>query len=510
MPFQAATFARGIVAVSVGNALDGDSPEDGLDPATVQRLDGVLARGRSADQLLRFKLWNQAGTVVYSDDHALIGRSFPIEGDLRSALNGTLTPNLARGDDGEAEHVEDATLGDLIEVYVPLTGAAGGRPTGVAESYLSFAPFEEEVAIADRRLGLVLGGGLLLLLLLLIPIVAGASRRLRRQSATNRHLALHDPLTGLPNRTLFAARVERELALMSAHGRGVAVMLLDLDGFKEINDTLGHSVGDDLLVDVGQRLQRGLPSGGTIARLGGDEFGVVLPAGQDQVAALRVAHDLVATLEEPFVVDGISMGISASVGLAISPEHGDAPSDLIRRADIAMYSAKRSRQGVVVYRGDLDPASRESMQLVADLRRAIADGDLRLHYQPKVDMARRAIRGVEALVRWEHPEQGLLLPGTFVPLAERSELVQPLTAWVIDEAVRQCRAWADDGCHLPVAVNLSQASSIGRFRPWSRMRLHVTRCPPGCSRSRSPRPRSWATSVERRGYSPRSMPSESR
>jgi diguanylate cyclase (GGDEF)-like protein len=242
-------------------------------------------------------------------------------------------------------------------------------------------------------------------------------------------------------------------------------MLLDLDGFKEINDTLGHSVGDDLLVDVGQRLQRGLPAAGTIARLGGDEFGVVLPAGQDEVAALRVAHDLVATLDEQFVVDGISMGISASVGVAISPEHGDVPSDLIRRADIAMYSAKRSRQGVVVYRGGLDPASRESMQLVADLRRAIADGDLRLHYQPKVDMARRAIRGVEALVRWEHPEQGLLSPGTFVPLAERSELVQPLTAWVIDEAVRQCREWADDGCHLPVAVNLSQVSLLDRSIP---------------------------------------------
>jgi hypothetical protein len=219
---QAAAFARGIVAVSVENALEDDSPEDGLDPATIQRLDGVLSRSRSADQLLRFKLWNRAGTVVYSDDHALIGRSFPIDGDLRSALSGKLAPNLARGNDGEAEHVEDATLGDLIEVYVPLTGAAGGQPAGVAESYLSFAPFEREVAMADRRLGLVLGGGLLLLLLSLIPIVAGASRRLRRQSETNRHLALHDPLTGLPNRTLFAARVDRHLALASAQRRGHA------------------------------------------------------------------------------------------------------------------------------------------------------------------------------------------------------------------------------------------------------------------------------------------------
>ena len=214
---QAASFARGIVAVSVGGALGGDSPEDGLEPATIQRLDGVLTQSRSAEQLLRFKLWNQAGTVVYSDDHALIGRTFPLEGDLRSALGGKLTPNLARGDDGEAEHVEDAALGDLIEVYVPLAGAEGAAPTGVAESYLSFAPFQREVAIGDRRLALALGGGLLLLLLLLIPIVSGASRRLRRQSATNHHLSLHDPLTGLPNRTFFAARVEGHLALVSEH-----------------------------------------------------------------------------------------------------------------------------------------------------------------------------------------------------------------------------------------------------------------------------------------------------
>jgi diguanylate cyclase (GGDEF)-like protein len=270
-----------------------------------------------------------------------------------------------------------------------------------------------------------------------------------------RHQALHDALTNLPNRRLFRDRVHQAVVIGKRTGMPVGVMILDLDRFKEVNDTLGHHIGDLLLQQVGTRLQSTLREGDTIARLGGDEFAVLLPTVAGEEAAAQVARKIVQVLEEPFTLKGWNFDIEASIGIAMFPDHGTTVDALMQRADVAMYLAKESRAGYELYHADRDRHSPRRLALLGELRRGMDEGNLVLHYQPKADMRTGAIRGVEALVRWEHAEHGLIPPDEFIPLAEHTGLIRPLTLFVLDEALRQCRAWQDDGLRLGVAVNLS-------------------------------------------------------
>ena len=270
-----------------------------------------------------------------------------------------------------------------------------------------------------------------------------------------RHQAMHDALTNLPNRRLFRDRVHQAVLLAKrAEGRA-AVMLLDLDRFKEVNDTLGHHIGDLLLQQVANRLQSSLREGDTIARLGGDEFAVLLPTVAGEDAAGQVADKILRALEEPFTLRGWTFDIEASVGVALFPDHGESVDSLLQRADVAMYLAKEHRGGWELYRSERDRHSPRRLALLGELRRAIEDGHLSLHYQPKADMRTGAVRGVEALVRWDHPEHGMIPPDEFVPLAEHTGLIRTLTLFVLDRALVQCRAWQDEGLRLGVAVNLS-------------------------------------------------------
>jgi diguanylate cyclase (GGDEF)-like protein len=228
----------------------------------------------------------------------------------------------------------------------------------------------------------------------------------------------------------------------------------DLDGFKELNDTLGHHAGDLLLAQIGPRLLDGLRARDTLARLGGDEFAVLLP-GCHCAAAVAIAERVRVILDEPFAIRGLNLHAAASIGIASYPEHADDGDALVRRADVAMYQAKESRGGCEIYVAARDLHSRDRLQLMGDLRRAIDEGELELHYQPKLDLGSNEVRGVEALVRWRHPTRGLLGPMQFIPLAERTALMRPLTLCVLDTALAQSRRRRDEGLDLSVAVNLS-------------------------------------------------------
>jgi diguanylate cyclase (GGDEF)-like protein/PAS domain S-box-containing protein len=277
----------------------------------------------------------------------------------------------------------------------------------------------------------------------------------KAQEAALEHQALHDALTDLPNRTLLHDRLQQ--ALLSAHrdGEPVALMVMDLDRFKEVNDSLGHHFGDVLLQQVALRLRHELRESDTVARLGGDEFAMVLPGVGDEAAAAHSARKILAALEAPFEVDVEKIHVGASIGISVFPHHGEDPDTLLRRADIAMYVAKRAASGYAIYTLEDDKSSRSRLALIGELRHGIERDELVLHYQPKLDLASNRIAGVEALVRWHHPGRGLLPPDQFIPLAEDTGLIRPLGMWVLEAAIRQSRDWAAQGIELPVAVNLS-------------------------------------------------------
>ncbi len=267
--------------------------------------------------------------------------------------------------------------------------------------------------------------------------------------------ALHDPLTGLANRRLLRDRLEQALQRDRREHEGLTLVLLDLDRFKDINDTLGHDAGDEVLRIVASRLLASTRDQDTVARLGGDEFVVLLPGVTNAAAAAAAAAALRDRLAEPVQAGGLTLEIRASLGATVSPLQGDRSSSLLRNADVAMYHAKETAAGYSVYNAEHDANRLGRLTLLSDLRRAFSSNELFLHYQPKIDLQSGAVSGLEALVRWRHPHQGVLSPHRFVPLAERNGLAEHLTFAVLDLALTQLRAWLDRGVTVPVAVNIS-------------------------------------------------------
>jgi diguanylate cyclase (GGDEF)-like protein/PAS domain S-box-containing protein len=280
------------------------------------------------------------------------------------------------------------------------------------------------------------------------------SERKQLERALTRQ-AFTDQLTGLPNRALLHDRTHQAIRLADRHGLTTALLLLDLDRFKDVNDTLGHHHGDQLLQQVAHRLQATLRDSDTVARLGGDEFAVLLPQITSLQEATLVAAKLNTAIQAPFTINGLTLDIEASIGLAAYPDHATTPQALLQHADIAMYAAKATHDGPTTYDPTLDHHNPRRLGLLGQLRRALTAGELVVHYQPKADLRTRQILGVEALVRWQHPTHGLLSPDEFIPLAETTGLIRPLTTYVLDAALRQCRTWLDTGHQLTVAVNLS-------------------------------------------------------
>ncbi|MPY96314.1 MAG: diguanylate cyclase, partial [Acidimicrobiia bacterium] len=283
---------------------------------------------------------------------------------------------------------------------------------------------------------------------------------LRQEAAERQHQAYHDALTSLPNRRLFSIRVDLALAKAAGTRLGVAVLFMDLNRFKEINDTLGHDTGDALLREVGGRFEAIVPPGGTIARLGGDEFAVLVPGLADEDEARTVAEDILRAVAVPFSFADITLDVDACIGVALSPRHGEDASVLMQRADVAMYTAKARHTDVEVYEPAQDQHSARRLAMVAELRVALEEERLEIRYQPKVELATGRVIGAEALLRWRHPDHGWVPPEEFVAVAEHTGLIRPLTSYVLERAVGRAAGWRAAGLELGVAVNLSVRSLL--------------------------------------------------
>ena len=444
--------AEGQAALIAGITDDGElgrASSGGTSAAGRKRLDRAFERAFATDEVSGVQLLNRRGRVVYASDPALTG-SVSRAPRLMAALKGDPASGTAATPKRPAE---GSDAGNKIEVYTPVRTGSGVL-AGALRVEMPAAPIEAAISSDSRRLYLILFAGLALLSLGLLRTVKGASGRLRDQATQNEHQALRDTLTGLPNRALFNRLLDQALAACPRNGK-VAVLLMDLDRFKEINDTLGHYNGDLVLERVGERLRTVLREGDTVARLGGDEFAMLLPQVHASESVVQTAARVHLALEEPFTAGGLTLKIEASIGIAVYPEHGAKGGALLRSADVAMYAAKKAHSGHALYSPDQQQYSPARLGLVAQLARAMDQRELVLHYQPKARFSTGAVEGVEALVRWEHPQRGLLFPDEFIPVTEHTQMIRPLTIYVLETALERVRAWSRMGLDLTVAVNLS-------------------------------------------------------
>ncbi|MFW2512643.1 putative bifunctional diguanylate cyclase/phosphodiesterase [Demequina sp. SO4-13] len=339
----------------------------------------------------------------------------------------------------------------LVAVVVSL---ASGQPlkivlrTDARHSFVTNLVLLSVAGIAAE----VASDGLAVLSLLAAPVVA--AHLFSAAAARHAHEAAHDSLTGLGNRGQLDQEITRTLRNSQAsEGHGPGLVLLDLDHFKDFNDTLGHPVGDMILRQVAQRLLGAMPEHGSVHRLGGDEFAVVVPGGLEE--SRQVARNLLAALDAPIQIEGLELLVRASAGVAVAPMHGTDGETLMKNSDIALYHAKLERDRISTYSPEYDVNTVERLQLLADLRAALDTEQLSVVYQPQVDLNTRRTVAVEALVRWDHPTRGSVAPDDFIPLAENSGLIFPVTAFVLERALAQMAKWREDGFRVRVAVNLS-------------------------------------------------------
>ena len=464
---SAADSAQLIARLGIQPRLTPQDLRQGMSAQAVSALDTQLqARSRTRD-LARIKIWNTKDKIIYSDDHALIGRTLPGDDDLREALEGEPQAAEVVTPSPHTETASEVGLGRLVEVYVPLRFSDSGSPAGVFEIYLSYKPIATAVSHSERMIAFVIFTGLALLWALLYRIVAAATKRLRRQAEENDNLARYDQLTGLPNRTLFIERTTQALQAdwASREDGMTAVLLLDIDGFKEINDTLGSRIGDVVLAEIARRLDACVQPSGLAARLGSDEYALLCPKVADVTGALEIAAAVHASLEPPVAFDDVALNVDASIGIALAPEHADDVDALLQRADLALERAMSHRSRVELYSADYEDFDTTKLTLLGQVRGALERKEFVLHYQPKADLESGRVTGVEALLRWHHPERGMLAPMQFISMIEQTSLVGPVSAYVIDEALEQSMRWHRDGIELEISVNLSARNLLDRDLP---------------------------------------------
>jgi diguanylate cyclase (GGDEF)-like protein len=407
-------------------------------------LDSVVQADILVGDSRALQLYGRDGRITYATNSRLVGTTPADAAKARATL----------GDGNVAKAVETLDGRKVLKVFVPVPFIGSDEPAGVLALEQDYAPITQ----AGRK-GLLPVIGVLQLVLLtlylsLFPLLRRVTARLRAQVEQIEKLALYDALTGLANRRLFHDRLEQAFLSARRNGTGFSLMLLDLDRFKEINDTLGHQAGDAVLEHLATRLRDVARASDTVARLGGDEFALILQGAEDSASGLFVAERIRRALDEPFVVEDLTLQLETSIGIAIYPQHGADAEQLLKHADVALYASKDAH-APVVYAAERDQNSTDSLELVARIRTALENGELIVHFQPEVDLATGETHRLEALVRWQHPERGLLQPEAFIPLARQSALVRPITRYVLDVALAQCRAWQDAGLNVGVAVNLA-------------------------------------------------------
>ena len=281
---------------------------------------------------------------------------------------------------------------------------------------------------------------------------------LKQQLAQLRRQAMYDPLTGLPNRQMLIDRLEKGIDAARPSKNPVALLVMDLDHFKDINDTFGHQYGDVLLREVGERLRTHFETTDTVARLGGDEFAIIMTSARDSNKVAAAARWILDSFQQPFIVEGQNVETGGSIGIAMYPEHGVDARTLLRRADVAMYAAKEANTGYAFHSASHDGRTPEELALVAEIRGAIECDEFEIYYQPKLHMRSGLMTRAEALIRWNHPKKGLLSPCAFIPIAERTGLIKPLTDWILNRVMQQCQEWHAAGAPVHVAVNVSAKS----------------------------------------------------
>ena len=566
---------QGLVDPLIGSSLEDHTP------AEQARINDELASLVGSGQLLRIKVWNPQGTIVYSDLPALRGQNFGVADDLSEALDGATSSEFSKGED--AENVfERGLASELLSIYLPLNGTNGDQAIGVYEIYEDAGPIVSQIDATRVDVLLIVGGCGVALMLVLFLGFAGASKLLSRQnvllrsserrfrslvqnsadvsmvvdgngriayesdtvervlgypsserigqpafaavypddrpSATRlvsevlrapgnemstelrmvhadksvrwievvlrnltndpavagvvvnyrdvttrrtledelRHQAFHDSLTGLANRALFLDRLQHAMARQRGFATPLAVLFIDIDDFKTINDSLGHGEGDTLLVAVAQRLRDVLRSSDTIARMGGDEFAILVEDSLEADAAMEVARRLLAALEAPFGHGPSDLFVRASIGLTVRVSSDESPEDMLRNADIAMYTAKSNgKNRIETYQPEMHAAAMTRLALRGDLERAMERDEFFVVYQPIVCLTDERPTGVEALLRWRHPERGVVNPVDFIPLAEETGLIVKLGRWVLEQSCRQVRAWDELKGVPKVAVNVN-------------------------------------------------------
>ena len=442
---ETATLHASVAAQAVVDRLRPSDLAGPISKARRDELDRILT-ARVLDEATPASAIATAGGRLVSATEVAGAGSAPLTRELLgTALGGTVASELI------TTEVKGAST-KVFRAYAPFRLEDG--TAGVLVVDKDYGPIAAAARRAAITVAVVLEGVLLALWLCLFPIMRSVTRRMNRQLDTIAHQALHDDLTGLANRTQFGQRLDEALEAEVGEEKALTVFFIDLERFKEVNDALGHELGNELLTVVAARLDDVVGEGELVARLGGDEFGVLSERATDEAAATAVAERLRSAIAVPCEIAGVSLEVQGSIGIAIAPEHGTTRDELLRRADIAMYAAKRIGAPQVFSAG-LDDNSPLRLAMTGELRRAIESGELAVFYQPQVDLREGRVRGAEALVRWRHPRRGFLLPDAFLTAAEQGGLMRNLTRYVLDEALLQLRAWRSAGLEIDLAVNVS-------------------------------------------------------
>jgi len=449
---EAVSRAQTIGDASVEPAVHGEDLRRGMTPALRARLVQATAGLHGDASVLRLRLRSVEGTIVFDAARPDAPPKPDRDQEVLDAASGELVRTLTRLDADKVDGTSKTGV-RAVETYVPLHALNSTRIIGVLETYLPYAPFRQAAIASERRLTEALALGLLALWGVLAAVSWSATQRLRTSARENEWLARHDQLTGLPNRVAFA----EELDACVANDRPVWVAMVDIAGFREVNEAVGLANGDRFLCRVGERLATSVGADGLVARLGGDQFGVVV-AHDDGPSEGRLREAISSAVAERVEVGGIPVDAELLIGLASTEQVAGGAPVLLRAADLALHAAKEAGVGVRRYTSDLEQFDPDRLVLAGELREAITSGQLVLHYQPKIDLLSGRVRAVEALVRWEHPVRGLLQPNDFIPIAESTSLIRPLTDWVVAEAVRQLSDWERRGRTVSVSVNISARS----------------------------------------------------